>query len=217
MKIKYIPLLILTLTASVGLCQQIEKFVAKTPDYNTIVEKYRTGRNIKMLYTEATPLTTEQLAEFKGLKYFEPDVHFRIDAKLIKDKKLEVVLMKTSTDREPAYVRYGIVKFAMGTEEYKLAVFQNKKMLDQSQDTNMLFIPFRDLTNGSETYGGGRYIDCEIPPSGDMIFVDFNYAYNPYCAYNHKFSCVIPPEENRLPVRIEAGEKVFENEEAVSH
>jgi uncharacterized protein (DUF1684 family) len=210
MKIKFISLLILTLTASVVLCQQIEKFEANTDDYNTMIEKHRTGRNIKMLYTESTPLTKEQLAAFKGLKYFEPNVKYRIDAKLIKDKKQEVILMKTSTDREPAYVRYGEVRFTIGSQDYKLAVFQNKKMLDLSQDTNMLFIPFRDLTNGHETYGGGRYIDCEIPPSGDAIFLDFNYAYNPYCAYNPRFSCVIPPEENRLNIRIEAGEKIFE-------
>jgi uncharacterized protein len=196
--------------------QEVIKADINSSDYNTMIEKYRTGKNIKMLYAESTPLTQEQLSSFKGLKYYEPDVHYRIDAKLVKDKKQEVILMKTSTDREPAYVRYGEVRFELDGKEMKLAVYQNKKMLDLSQDTNILFIPFRDLTNGSETYGGGRYIDCEIPLSGDAIFLDFNYAYNPYCAYNHKFSCVIPPEENRLPVRIEAGEKVFE-EESVSH
>ena len=118
--------------------------------------------------------------------------------------------MKTSTDREPAYVRYGVVYFMIDTFNLKLAVFQNKKMLDLSQDTNLLFVPFRDGTNGKETYGGGRYFDCEIPLTGNMILLDFNKAYNPYCAYNPRFSCVIPPEENRKAVRIEAGEKVFE-------
>jgi uncharacterized protein (DUF1684 family) len=118
--------------------------------------------------------------------------------------------MKTSTDRVPAYERYGEVTFELDGKELKLAVYRNKKMLDLSQDTNMLFIPFRDMTSGSETYGGGRYIDCEIPVAGDIIDLDFNKAYNPYCAYNHKYSCVIPPEENRLPVKIEAGEKVYE-------
>jgi hypothetical protein len=83
-------------------------------------------------------------------------------------------------------------------------------MLELSQDTNALFIPFRDETCGKESYGGGRYIDCEIPASGDKVMIDFNKAYNPYCAYNHSYSCVIPPEENRLTVRIEAGEKAFE-------
>ena len=65
-------------------------------------------------------------------------------------------------------------------------------------------------TSGKESYGGGRYVDCEIPEEGDVVLVDFNKAYNPYCAYNPRYSCVIPPEENRLEVRIEAGEKTFE-------
>jgi len=98
----------------------------------------------------------------------------------------------------------------MDTFDLKLAVFQNKKMLDLSQDTNLLFVPFRDGTSGKETYGGGRYFDCEIPPIGNSILLDFNKAYNPYCAYNPRFSCVIPPEENRLKIKIEAGEKLFE-------
>jgi uncharacterized protein (DUF1684 family) len=144
------------------------------------------------------------------LKYFEPDVKYRVGGILKKARKPEVILMKTSTDRVPAYERYGEVTFELDGKELKLAVYRNKKMLDLSQDTNMLFIPFRDMTSGSETYGGGRYIDCEIPVAGDIIDLDFNKAYNPYCAYNHKYSCVIPPEENRLPVKIEAGEKVYE-------
>jgi uncharacterized protein (DUF1684 family) len=196
--------------------QEIQRFEANTSDYNSMIEKYRTGRNIKMLYTEGTPLTPEQQASFKGLKYFEPDVKYRVGGILKKARKLEVILMKTSTDRVPAYERYGEVTFELDGKELKLAVYRNKKMLDLSQDTNMLFIPFRDMTSGSETYGGGRYIDCEIPVAGDIIDLDFNKAYNPYCAYNHKYSCVIPPEENRLPVKIKAGEKVYE-EEIVSH
>jgi uncharacterized protein (DUF1684 family) len=172
--------------------------------------KYRNGKNIKLMYGESTPLLPEQLKDFKGLKYFEPDIKYKVEGKLVKDDKQEIVLMKTSTDREPAYVRYGVVYFKIDTFNLKLAVFQNKKMLDLSQDTNLLFVPFRDGTNGKETYGGGRYFDCEIPLTGNPVLLDFNKAYNPYCAYNPRFSCVIPPEENRLKIGIEAGEKIFE-------
>jgi uncharacterized protein (DUF1684 family) len=216
MRLKLIPVALLFSMISAAFGQEIQRFEANTSDYNSMIEKYRTGRNIKMLYTEGTPLTPEQQASFKGLKYFEPDVKYRVGGILKKARKLEVILMKTSTDRVPAYERYGEVTFELDGKELKLAVYRNKKMLDLSQDTNMLFIPFRDMTSGSETYGGGRYIDCEIPVAGDIIDLDFNKAYNPYCAYNHKYSCVIPPEENRLPVKIKAGEKVYE-EEIVSH
>lgn len=178
--------------------------------YTEEIGKYRNGKNIKLMYGESTPLLPEQLKDFKGLKYFEPDLNYKVEGKLVKDDKQDIVLMKTSTEREPAYVRYGVVYFKIDTFDLKLAVFQNKKMLDLSQDTNLLFVPFRDGTNGKETYGGGRYFDCEIPLTGNTILLDFNKAYNPYCAYNPRFSCVIPPEENRLKIGIEAGEKVFE-------
>ena len=179
-------------------------------EYAEEIGKYRNGKNIKLMYSESTPLLPEQIKDFKGLKYFEPDLKYKVEGRLVKDDKQEIVLMKTSTDREPAYVRYGVVYFKIDTFNLKLAVFQNKKMLDLSQDTNLLFVPFRDGTNGKETYGGGRYFDCEIPLTGNSILIDFNKAYNPYCAYNPRFSCVIPPEENRLKIKIEAGEKMFE-------
>jgi uncharacterized protein (DUF1684 family) len=75
---------------------------------------------------------------------------------------------------------------------------------------NHIFVPFTDLTTGSESYGGGRYVDLELPFS-DKVIIDFNRAYNPYCAYNHKYSCAIPPEENHLNVAIKAGVKAFAN------
>lgn len=178
--------------------------------YITEIEKYRTGINIKLLYGDATPLLPEQQKEFKGLKYFAPDMDYLVEATLIKAGKQEDVIMKTSGDRTPVYVKYGTVNFTILGNACTLSVYQNKKMLELSQDTNSLFIPFRDETCGHESYGGGRYIDCEIPESGNKVMIDFNKAYNPYCAYNHSYSCVIPPEENRLKVRIEAGEKTFE-------
>jgi len=208
-------LIFLVILTSVCISQTIED--SSIIIYAEDILKYRNGKNIKLMYGESTPLLPEQLKDFKGLKYFEPDLMYKVDGKLVKDDKQEIVLMKTSTDREPAYVRYGVVYFKIDTFNLKLAVFQNKKMLDLSQDTNLLFVPFRDGTNGKETYGGGRYFDCEIPPTGNSILLDFNKAYNPYCAYNPRFSCVIPPEENRLVVRIEAGEKVFDEEHAVGH
>ncbi len=178
--------------------------------YANDLNKFRTGRNIKMLYGDGTPLLPEQQKDFKGLNYFAPDPEYLVEAILVKSGKQEDILMKTSGDRTPVYLRYGVINFMLKGKTYTLAVFQNKKMLEFSNDTNTLFIPFRDETSGNESYGGGRYIDCEIPVTGDRIELDFNKAYNPYCAYNTRFSCVIPPEENRLKIRIEAGEKIFE-------
>lgn len=183
----------------------------KIIEFNDTIEKFRTGKNIKMMYTDASPFSLEQRRTFTGLNYFPPDIKLCIEAELVKDDEPETIIMKTSTDRAPAYVKYGVVNFKIDTFNLTLAVYQNKKMLDLSTDQNHLFVPFKDGTSGNETYGGGRYIDCEIPEEGNILILDFNKTYNPYCAYDPKYSCVIPPEENRLPVRIEAGEKKFDN------
>ena len=178
--------------------------------YNDTIVKFRTGKNIKMLYSEGTPLKKEQLASFEGLNYFPPDINYLITAQLLQDTVQETVVMRTSTERAPEYIKYGTVTFTLHGQELTLHAYQSKKLVEVSNGETTLFIPFRDATNGNETYGGGRYVDCEIPAEGSCILLDFNKAYNPYCAYNTRYSCVIPPEENRLQVRIEAGEKVFE-------
>lgn len=178
--------------------------------YADSIEKYRTGRNIKMLYSESTPLKPEQQKSFEGLNYFPPDINFCVEARLTKAEEQESIFMKTSTERAPEYIRYGMVTFAIHGKEYILSAYQSKKLKEVQQDELTLFIPFRDGTSGKESYGGGRYVDCEIPGEGDTLRLDFNKTYNPYCAYNPRYSCVIPPEENRLEVKIEAGEKIFE-------
>jgi len=203
-----ILVLIFTLTYNFTFSQSgnMDEFIK----YNDTIQDFRKGKNIKLMYDEASPLTMDQRKSFEGLNYFTADLKFYVEAELIKDDAPETVIMKTSTDRSPAYVKYGIVNFTIDSVELTLAVYQNKKMLDLSKDENHLFVPFRDATSGVESYGGGRYIDCEIPEEGNTIILDFNKAYNPYCAYNPRYSCVIPPAENQLNVRIEAGEKKFE-------
>jgi uncharacterized protein (DUF1684 family) len=89
-----------------------------------------------------------------------------------------------------------------------LAIYQNVDLVNTAGYEDYLFIPFKDLTNGEDTYGGGRYLDLKIP-EGETILIDFNRAYNPYCAYNHNYSCPIPPFENHLKVKIEAGVKKY--------
>jgi uncharacterized protein len=176
--------------------------------YDTIA-KYRTGKNIRLMYAESSPLTTEQQRIFKGLNYYPANPEFRFEAIVVKEYEPISVFLKTTTDRMPEYLKYGEVVFTIGSNEFHLTAYQNKKLLDVLPDENILFIPFRDATTGIETYEGGRYVECEVPDDGETTILDFNKAYNPYCAYNPGFSCVIPPEENLLPISIEAGEKKF--------
>lgn len=118
--------------------------------------------------------------------------------------------MKTTTERLPVYDKYGTLTFELDDKTYKLSVYQSHSLRNNKKYKNYLFLPFTDLTNGNETYGGGRYIDFTIPDS-DVVVIDFNKAYNPYCVYSDKYSCPIPPKENHLPIKITAGIKNYKD------
>ncbi len=145
---------------------------------------------------------------FKGLKFYPIDLKFRVEAKFIRTPDEKPFLMKTSTERLPEYVKYGEAHFSIDGKDLVLSIFQSTNHENEEGYENYLFIPYTDLTSGDGSYGGGKYIDALIP-EGNTIVIDFNKAYNPYCAYSHRYSCPIPPEENDLLVRIEAGVKVY--------
>ena len=114
--------------------------------------------------------------------------------------------MATSTGDSHPYVRWGMISFHVDGEAATLTVYRDK-------DDGEFFLPFTDLTSGQSSYGEGRYVDVQ-PLHHGRFLVDFNYAYNPYCAYNPNWRCPIPPTENRLNVAIDAGEKSFPDAEA---
>jgi hypothetical protein len=116
--------------------------------------------------------------------------------------------MKTSTDREPLYVKYGEVEFTIDGKALKLNVYKNIELSKKKEYKNYLFLPFSDLTSGNESYIGGKYIDLKTP-KGNTIAIDFNRSYNPYCAYNYKYSCPKVPLDNDLNIAIKAGVKKF--------
>lgn len=116
-------------------------------------------------------------------------------------------MLESSTERTPIYRRYGYIYFELNGKKCRLTAYQNMELIKKEEYKNYLFIPFRDGTSGVESYGGGRYLDVTIPEN-ETITIDFNLAYNPYCAYSYRYSCPVPPEENTLKIRIEAGEKI---------
>ena len=156
---------------------------------------------------EKSPLTKKDLEKFRGHNFFAIDKNFKVEAKFERVVDAVPFLMKTSTDRLPTYEVYGVATFQIDGQTLQLNIYQNHRLRETEEYKNYLFLPFTDLTNGNETYSGGRFIDMEIP-EGDIIVIDFNKAYNPYCAYNKKYSCPIPPKENDLPVHIYAGIKI---------
>lgn len=155
-----------------------------------------------------SPLTVRDRKKFEGLDFFKYNELFRVDAFLLPTPDSEYFKMKTNTDELREERIYGILSFEINDELYQLNVYQGKASLETPGNEDYLFLPFLDITNGEDTYGGGRYIDLRIP-DGDSIEIDFNEAYSPYCAYNEKFSCPIVPRENYLNLKIEAGVKAF--------
>lgn len=160
----------------------------------------------ELIDPERQILNQEEIDHFEGLAYFEIDTAYRIVASFTKSKGKKFK-MPTSTDRLPIYRRYGYVDFIIHGKSTRLTVYQNMGLIKQKEFKNYLFVPFRDSTSGNETYGGGRYLDLQIP-GGKTLILDFNKAYNPYCVYSHRYSCPIPPEENTLNFPIRSGEKV---------
>jgi len=146
-----------------------------------------------------SPLTPEQRRSFSGLKYFpeNDDLNLEVTVDLLNDP--QPMHMQTTTGGAQVYVRHGRFKFTVDGQEAELTIYKSE---------HGYFLPFVDSLAGEETYPAGRYLEPEELP-GDRFLVDFNIAYNPYCAYNDKWSCPITPAENRLKVPIRAGEKIF--------
>ncbi len=156
--------------------------------------------------SSVTPLLNEDLANFKSLSFFEIDLSYRVIAKLTIDSLATEFEMKTSTDRKPKYKKFGDLHFILKNQRFVVPVYQNINLLKDTAYSDYLFFPFTDLTSGESTYGGGRYIDVKRNDQ-NLIELDFNQCYQPYCAYNHKYSCPIPPAENHLNIEIRAGVK----------
>ena len=157
---------------------------------------------------EASPLVDKDKMNFQGLDYFLPNVDFVVRAKLIKTPNALPFGMPTTTDRISQERVYGRLYFNLKGNPFSLEVYQSLDLLEKEGYEDYLFLPFTDLTNGNETYGGGRYLDLRTV-QGDSIWIDFNKSYNPYCAYNKKYSCPVVPSQNDLEISIQAGVKVF--------
>jgi uncharacterized protein (DUF1684 family) len=156
-------------------------------------EFYRRGQD--------SPLDRLQRKLFQGLAYFPENPELVVVAALEEPENPGDVTLETSTGDSQTYRRAGVVHFTVDGEASQITLFQ-------SNHDEQFFVPFRDATSGQDTYGSGRYLEVDPARDGHVV-VDFNYAYNPYCAYNAQWSCPLPPVENWLAVPIRAGEKDF--------
>lgn len=176
--------------------------------WRATVQAHRDKQYATFRDPEESPLDKQQRRRFRGLHYFAPDITYRVPARFIKTENPVLFRMKTTTTREPEYLKYGEVHFTLQGQDLVLEVYQNPEISRRPGYADYLFIPFTDPTNGHETYDIGRYLEFRIPTSNEMV-IDFNLCYNPYCSYRAAFSCPIPPAANQLPIPIRAGEKKF--------
>ena len=173
--------------------------------YAAQLNKARSEKNRAFRQSSESPLSAAQKAVFDSLAYYPADAAFEVDAAISHNPHPDTLLIQMSANRAEKFLHWGQAQFKIGNQPQQLGIYLKADGRDST-----LFIPFTDRTNGHETYGGGRYLDAPLPEANaPEITLDFNRAYNPYCAYNNAYSCPVPPAENRLQVAIPAGEKSF--------
>jgi uncharacterized protein (DUF1684 family) len=144
------------------------------------------------------------------LRFFKPRENYRVTANLLPTNSKEIISFPTTTGKTMDYIAFAQACFKIYEQPCTLMVYKSAKALENDAYQNFLFIPFRDYTCGDECYGGGRYIDLLASDVKDnKLVIDFNRAYNPYCAYNEMYSCPVPPAENSLPLEVRVGEKKY--------
>jgi len=190
-------------------CQSIKKIVDDDTAYINEIVKVQDKLNAEFRNPKESPLDKKDLANFKSLDFFPIDKKYRVEAKLVLNKNPKVFELPTTTKRKPKYIKYADAYFSLDGKDFHVEIYQNQANLQSEEYKDFLFFPFNDYTNGFETYGGGRYIDLHIPKNKSKIIIDFNKAYNPYCAYSHRWSCPLIPSANHLKIKIKAGVKKF--------
>lgn len=173
---------------------------------STYTDELRTERAMKdqfMTRHPESPFVEGSVYEFEGLHYFPADESFRVTARLERLDAPQEAYLRTNRDGQSAMRWVGTLRFRLEARELELRVYHAGEGVGAS-----VFVPFRDATSGRETYGPGRYLTLELTESDDYE-LDFNRAFNPYCAYTDAYECGFPPAENDLPVAVRAGEKVW--------
>ena len=167
------------------------------------IQLYQTKLAEEYTNPETTPLVDEERTNFKGITFFPIDSKYTVKAKFTAIENGRVIPFPTSAKKIKNYKEYGTVTFMLDNQEQTLTIYQSSPIIEKYEDS--LFLPFMDETNGVTSYGGGRYLDLSTKNIGNEIILDFNQAYNPYCAYSKHYNCPIPRSNNVLDVEINAG------------
>lgn len=173
--------------------------------YNDSIQNLREKHIRELLDPASQILNAQELEKIESLDYFPVDINKKIKATLVIEKGRSFQL-PTSSGKTKIYRKYGYLLFNWEGQDVKLSIYQDVNLSKKPGFEEYLIIPFKDATSGKETYGGGRYLDFRMTEN-PSVEIDFNLAYNPYCAYSYRYNCPIPPEENHWTIAVSAGEK----------
>lgn len=193
--IAVVGLIVISIYTFQGTSQSTEGYIEE-------IEAGRIEKNEEFRIADESPLTNEQKEVFSSLNYFPISEKYKVRAEFHKNTREQIVKIAITDGSQREYLVFGSVHLHLEGKELDLSVYKPVK-----KESDYLFIPFYDITSADLTYGGGRYVE-PVLIDGKTIEIDFNLAYNPYCAYNHTYRCPIPPQENNLQVSILAGEKI---------
>lgn len=170
--------------------------------FSNEINKERQEKDAFMRSADGSPFANKK-DSFTGLKYFPPNLKYRIQADLRPVEKREAITLTTNDGKSQSYLKYAWAEFDFENLHNKLLILE---VLDEGPERGQLFLAFADETSANETYGAGRYLDLKKVPGASTITLDFNKSYNPYCAYSDTYSCPFPPSENLLKIAVRAGE-----------
>ena len=183
-------------------------FYAFQGDDAAYIKEIETTREEKDRFMRSSPESpfADAKEAYEGLKYYPPDIRYRIIANLNPVEQKKTVVLSTNDGKEQRYVEYAYAEFKLDGVSHRLLILE---IADMGPSRGKLFLAFGDETSANETYGAGRYLDVTKTPGSSTIKLDFNLAYNPYCAYNESYTCPLPPRDNILSIPIRAGEKSY--------
>ncbi len=174
-------------------------------DYASEIGRERAEKDLFMKNEKDSPFAGSK-GMFQGLRYFSPDLKYKIIAELEPIENKKMIVLPTSDGLEKKYLEHAYAEFKLDGVHHRLLILE---ITDEGPYRGTLFLAFADETSTRETYGAGRYLELKKMPGASSVILDFNKAYNPYCAYSNNFSCPFPPKENVLKVAIKAGEKSY--------
>lgn len=185
----------------------IVSFSSLAQSFKEEIELHREEYKKAFLEEARSPLDPEGI---KLLDFFEPNEKYKVKAKVKRIKKGKLVEIPTYSGKIKMFQTYAQLTFKINGSKHKLVVYKNTAFANNPLYKDYLFLPFKDKTSAHETYGGGRYLDFRMKDLvGKRMTLDFNKAYNPYCAYSDGYNCPIPPKDNHLTLAILAGEKNY--------